>query len=126
MAKREFDPTNRASAWINEGFLENDSQPVVRIKMNVDGEDKELSLFLNERHDAHGDLVELLQELAEIVVDTESSSPILTGKVDIPYAQRKAQGEGGGKRRGSRRTSGGGTRGSKPKGGEQTDDGDTW
>lgn len=125
MANREFDPTNRASAWINEGFLENDSQPVVRIKMNVDGEDKELSLFLNDRHDAHADLVDLLAELVEIVVDTESSSPVFSGKVQEPYAKRKG-GDQGGKRRSSRRTSGGGTRGSKPKGGEQTDDGDTW
>lgn len=122
MAKQEFDNTNRASVWVNEGFLENDSQPALRIKMNVDGEDKELSLFINDRHDDAGDLQEILAELIEIIVEGESKSPVFTGKVQEPFAKRKAAGGGeSGGRRGGRKS-----RGGRKPAAEQTDSGDTW
>jgi hypothetical protein len=121
--KKEFDPTNRASTWVNENYLENDSQPVLRIKMNVDGEDKELSLFLNDRHDAFDEAAEILAELIEVVAESESRSPIFTGKVQLPYAQRKESGSGGRRKAKSRsRTS----KSEEAEAEEQTEDSDNW
>ena len=82
---KEYDNTNTAAVWSNPGALDNESAPVLRVKLNVDGVDKEVGLYLNENHPDYHDLNDLVTELLEVIQESESSSPLFRGKVKEPY-----------------------------------------
>lgn len=104
---KEYDNTNTASVWANPGALENEQAPVLRVKLNVDGVDKEVGLYLNENHDDYRDLNDLIIELLEIIQESSSSSPIFRGKVKEPY--RKAEGKTSKRGKGRRDKAGSGS-----------------
>lgn len=110
--KKAFDPTNTASIWANPKQLDNEKQPVFRGMLNVDGEDKKVSLWLNgfftDDADLQADIEAVVAELLELVDEAGSNSPILRGKIedaeDNGPKSRRSGGRSERPARGSRKT----------------------
>lgn len=106
MAK-QYDNTNKASLWTNEGHLDNDNQPVLRGTVNVEGTDYKISLWPNvyfsDDDEVNEEISGLLAEIIELVSEDGGNAPVLRGSVE------SADESGGRKksRRSSRRSSGG-------------------
>jgi hypothetical protein len=101
MSDKQYDNTNTAAVWANPSSLDNESAPVLRIKMNVDGVDKEIGLYLNESHQAYQEILEAVMDIVDI--SAESKAPVFRGKVRQPYRKQEESSRGG---RSSRRGGG--------------------
>jgi len=98
----QYDNTNTAALWGNPTSLENEKSPIFRMKLNVDGHDKEIGLYLNDSHPEAQTLLEAFMDIVDIATQSESNSPILRGKVQEPY-RKKEEGDGNRGGRASRR-----------------------
>ena len=80
---------NTISLWGNAGSLENDNQPIFRGTINVDGVNKDVSLWLSNFFTDDAEIIAELQgcfeDILAIVKEVGRTSPVLTGKIKEPY-----------------------------------------
>ena len=80
---------NTASLWGNTGSLEHGKQPIFRGTVNVDGVNKDVSLWLSNFFTDDAEIITELQDCFEdilaIVEEVGGTSPLLTGKINEPY-----------------------------------------
>ena len=80
---------NTASLWGNTGSLEHGNQPIFRGTVNVDGVDKDVSLWLSNFFTDDAEIIAELQgcfdDILAIVEEVGGTSPLLTGKINEPY-----------------------------------------
>lgn len=118
MSDKQYDNTNTAAVWANPSSLENETAPVFRVKLNVDGVDKEIGLYISDSHPAYQEILEAVMDIVDIA--SESKVPVFRGKVREPYRKQEESSRGG---RSSRR--GGGAK-SRASGGDDRSPNAEW
>jgi len=87
MTNPKFD--NTISLWGNAGSLESGKQPIFRGTVNVDGVDKDVSLWLSNFFTDDAEIIAELQgcfdDILAIVKEVGRTSPVLTGKIKETY-----------------------------------------
>lgn len=87
MTSSKFD--NTISLWGNAASLKGGKQPIFRGTVNVDGVNKDVSLWLSNFFTDDAEIIAELQgcfdDILAIVEEVGGTSPLLTGKIKEPY-----------------------------------------